>query len=314
MKVLVTGGAGFIGSHLCEQLLTAGHGVTAVDNFITGGPANIDHLRSIPRFDFIEQDVTKPLEPRGWEAVFHLASPASPVDYTEHPIETMLANSVGSYHLLELSRASGARFLFTSTSEIYGDPSEHPQKETYWGNVNPTGPRACYDESKRFAEALTMTYLRQYGLDVRIVRIFNTYGPHNRPQDGRIIPNFVGQALSGEPITVFGDGLQTRSYCYVSDMAEGLIRAMFQEGARGEVINLGNPDERSVLEMARIIKRLSGSDSPIVHVPGREEEIARRCPDISKARQLLGWQPTVSLEGGLTETISWFRTVMLSQT
>lgn len=309
MKVLVTGGAGFIGSHLCEQLLHRGHSVTAADNFITGSPANIEHLSPMPAFDLIEQDVTKPLEACGWEAVFHLASPASPVDYSKRPIETMLVNSVGSYHLLELCRFSGARFLLTSTSEIYGDPapSEHPQKETYWGNVNPVGPRACYDEAKRFAEALTISYLREYGLDARIVRIFNTYGPRNKPQDGRIIPNFVGQAISGEPITVFGDGLQTRSYCYVSDMVEGLIRAMFQEGIRGEIINLGNPDERTVLEMAQAIKRLSDSDSPIIHLPGREEEIARRQPDISKAQRLLGWRPSVSLETGLSETIAWFR-------
>lgn len=310
MKLLVTGGAGFIGSHLCEALLEIGHQVTAVDNLITGSRANIQHLVSNPAFSFLEHDVTNPLVPDQWQVIFHLASPASPVGYTRYPIETMLVNSLGTYCLLELAQNCGARFILGSTSEAYGDPLEHPQAETYWGNVNPVGPRACYDEGKRFAEALTINYWRKYGVDVYIVRIFNTYGPRNDPEDGRIMPNFITQALRGEPITVYGDGRQTRSLCYVSDLVAGILEAAFLENTKGEIINLGNPEEHTVLEYAEMIKRLTGSTSPIVMVESRPEEIKQRCPDISKARRLLGWEPKVRLEEGLQETIAWFRSVL----
>lgn len=307
MKALVTGGAGFIGSHLCEALLTQGHQVTAVDNFITGTPANVAHLTQNSNFRLVEHDVVKPLPGEPYDLLFHLASPASPVGYSQHPVETLLVNSQGTYHLLELARRQQTRFLLASTSEVYGDPLQHPQPETYWGNVNPVGPRACYDEGKRFAEALTITYVRLHNLDARIVRIFNTYGPRNLPEDGRLIPNLVTQALSGQPITVYGNGRQTRSFCYVSDLVDGILRAMFVPGTKGQVINLGNPEEYAVLEIAQVVKRLTGSPSPIVHTPAREEEIARRRPDITKAQQLLGWQPRVGLEQGLRQTIGWFK-------
>ncbi len=307
MRILVTGGAGFVGSHLCQALVEKGHEVTALDNLITGSRLNIQHLLSHPGFRFIEHDVTQPFTDGGWEAIFHLASPASPVSYDKYPVETMLANSIGTYNLLELALRSQAKFLLASTSEVYGDPKVHPQPETYWGNVNPVGPRAHYDEAKRFAEALTMIYVQRRGLDGRIVRIFNTYGPRSDPQDGRIIPNFITQALQGEPVTVYGDGSQTRSFCYVSDLVEGITRALFTEKTCGQIINLGNPDERSALEIAKIIKRLAGSPSPIIHIPSRKEEIARRQPDITRAQQILGWQPKVGLEEGLKETVAWFR-------
>lgn len=306
MKVLVTGGAGFIGSHLCDRLAEMGHEVMAADNLLTGYRENIAHLESHSRFRFLFHDVVEPISESNWDAIFHLASPASPVGYGRYPLETLLVNSIGTYHLLELAQRCGAIFLLASTSEVYGDPLEHPQAETYWGNVNPVGPRACYDEGKRFAEALTTTYIER-GVDARIVRIFNTYGPRNHPRDGRIIPNFITQALRSEPITVYGDGLQTRSFCYVSDMVDGIVQAFGQGSARSQVINLGNPDERSVLEIAQRIKAITSSESPIVHCPPREEEIARRCPDIRRAQQFLGWQPRVSLDEGLEKTIAWFR-------
>lgn len=310
MKILVTGGAGFIGSHLCEALLEMQHQVTAVDNLITGSRANIQHLASNPAFSFIQHDVTNPLVSDQWQAVFHLASPASPVGYSRYPIETMLSNSVGTYNLLELARKCGARFLLASTSEAYGDPLEHPQVETYWGNVNPVGPRACYDESKRFAEALTANYWHKNHVDVRIVRIFNTYGPHNDPNDGRLVPNFISQALGGKQITIYGDGLQTRSLCYVADLVEGILKAAFSENTKGEIMNLGNPEEHSILQYSEIIKQLTDSNSPVIRVEPRPEEIKQRCPDISKARRLLGWQPKVGLEEGLRKTITWFRGVL----
>ena len=310
MKALVSGGAGFIGSHLCEVLLSQGHQVTAVDNLITGTPANVAHLNGNSNFKLVVHDVVQPLVDESHDLVFHLASPASPVGYGKHPVETMLVNSQGTYQMLELARRHGARFLLASTSEVYGDPLQHPQPESYWGNVNPVGPRACYDEGKRFAEALTITYLRLHSLDARIVRIFNTYGPRNHPEDGRIIPNFMTQALRGQPLTVYGDGLQTRSFCYVSDLVEGIMRTMFTDDARGQVINLGNPEEHTVLEIAQIIQRLTGTASPIVHTPAREEEITRRRPDIAKAQKLLGWSPQVSLEQGLSRTLEWFKGVV----
>ena len=310
MRILVAGGAGFIGSHLCDALLALGHAVVAYDNLITGLRTNLSHLSSCANFQFVELDVTGELPQERWDAIFHLASPASPEGYGRYPIETLLVNSVGTYNLLELARRSDALYLLTSTSEVYGDPLEHPQTESYWGNVNPIGPRACYDEGMRFAEAITINYVQQYGLNGRIVRIFNTYGPRNDPEDGRIIPNFISQALRGEPITIHGDGSQTRSFCYVSDLVDGLVRAMFREGTKGEVFNLGNPDERSVLEVAQTVGKLTKTSSPIVHVPARQEDIARRKPDIARARNHLGWQPGVSLEQGLDSTIAWFRVAM----
>lgn len=307
MKVVVAGGAGFIGSHLCEALLGQGNKVTVLDNLITGKIGNIEHLFRRADFDFIEHDVSTPLPLLSPDAVFQLASPASPVGYGKHPIETMLVNSAGTYNLLELARKNGSSFLLASTSEAYGDPLEHPQRESYWGNVNPVGPRACYDESKRYAEAMTINYVWLHDLNARIIRIFNTYGPRNDPEDGRVVPNFICQALRHEQMTVYGEGSQTRSFCYVSDLVRGILRAMFCDGSKGEVINLGNPDEHSILDFAQTIKRLANSNSPILHTPPRQEEITRRKPDITKAKLLLGWQPEVSLEKGLEETIDWFR-------
>jgi nucleoside-diphosphate-sugar epimerase len=311
MRVLVTGGAGFIGSNLCESLLGEGHIVLAYDNLLTGRLANLDELREQEGFSFVEGD-TQTMPQIQIDAVFHLASPASPVGYGLHPIETLLSNAEGTRRVLDVTRAAGARFLITSTSEIYGDPLEHPQSEGYFGNVDPVGPRSCYDEGKRYAEALTVWYGREYGMDVRIVRIFNCYGPKNAPDDGRIVPTFISQALHDEPITVYGDGSQTRSLCYVSDLVDGLKRAMFTPGTRDRIYNLGNPEEHSVLEYAEIIRELSGSRSPIVHEPGRPGEIARRKPNIDRARQELGWQPLVDLREGLGETIAWFRTEILA--
>jgi nucleoside-diphosphate-sugar epimerase len=309
MRILVTGGAGFIGSHLVESLVENGHQVTVVDNFLTGRPENVAHLVRTGRCRLVEHDVTRPFDsPDGPpDIVFHLASPASPEDYSRYPVETMLVNSLGTYNLLELARAAGARFILASTSEVYGDPEIHPQPETYWGHVNPVGPRAAYDEGKRFAEALTVTYHRKYGLDVRIVRIFNTYGPRNRVDDGRVVPNFIRQALRNEPLTVYGDGAQTRSFCYVSDLVKGLLKVGFGHGLAGEVFNLGNDDERPVIEVARLVKTLTGTPAPIVFLPPRPEEIGRRRPDLTKARKVLGWSPAVGLEEGLRRTIAWYR-------
>lgn len=315
MKILVTGGAGFIGSHLCAALLADGHEIVCVDSFITGNRRNIAHLVDNPHFQLIEHDVIEPID-LDVQAIFHLASPASPPGYLKFPLKTALTNSHGTYHLLELALRCQAMFLLASTSEAYGDPLEHPQREDYWGHVNPVGVRSCYDESKRYAETLTMLYVRQYGLDARIIRIFNTYGPHSDPHDGRIVPNFVTQALRGEPITVYGDGTQTRSLCYVSDLVEGLRRAMFTAESQGEVLNLGSPEEHSVLEYAHLIKRLSGSASPIVYVAAPQlglrimDDPSRRCPDIAKARRVLGWEPHVPLAEGLEKTIAWFRQVL----
>jgi nucleoside-diphosphate-sugar epimerase len=308
LRVLVTGGAGFIGSHLCGRLLQEGHQVTAVDNLITGSRRNVQSLVGHPSFALLEHDVVRPLD-LPVEAVFHMASPASPEGYTAHPLETALVNATGTHNMLELANRHGARFLFSSTSEAYGDPLEHPQNERYWGNVNPVGVRSCYDESKRFGEALTMIYVRSRGLDARIIRIFNTYGPHSDPNDGRIVPNFITQALSNRPLTVYGDGSQTRSLCYVDDLVEGILAAMFSQRTRGEVINLGNPSEHRVLEYARLIKRLCHSASEIEFRPLPQDDPTRRCPDISKAQALLGWEPHVVLEEGLLRTIQWFRSL-----
>ena len=305
MKIVVTGGAGFIGSHLCTRLLDEGHSVLCVDNFITGAERNIAALLHQPHFSFVQQDVTKPFDFEA-EAIFHLASPASPVGYMEHPIETILVNSQGTYLMLEQARKQNAMFLVASTSEAYGDPLVHPQREDYWGNVNPIGPRACYDESKRLGETLTMEYHRQYQLNGRIVRIFNTYGPNSQLNDGRMIPNFITQALLNEPLTIYGDGSITRSICYVSDLVDGLMLAMFQPRTAGEVFNLGNTEEHTVLEYAHTIIRLCEASSSIIFEPNRVDDPERRRPDISKAQQVLGWQPRVSLDGGLRRTIEWF--------
>jgi nucleoside-diphosphate-sugar epimerase len=306
LKILVTGGAGFIGSHLCARLVDEGHHVVCVDNLMTGSTHNIEFLCHSPRFTFLQHDVTLPLACEA-DAIFHLASPASPVGYMEHPIETILVNSQGTYRMLEMARKRRAPFLISSTSEVYGDPLMHPQREEYWGNVNPIGPRACYDESKRLGETLTMEYYRQFQLNARIVRIFNTYGPNSQINDGRMIPNFITQALKNEPLTIYGDGSRTRSICYVSDLVKGLILAMFQPGTAGEVFNLGNPEEHTVLEFAHTIIRLCNASSGIVFESSRIDDPERRRPDITKAQQMLEWELKVSMEEGLRRTIEWFR-------
>jgi dTDP-glucose 4,6-dehydratase len=306
MRIVVAGAAGFIGSHMCDRLLAEGHSVVALDNLLTGSEENLAHLRGVDRFEFIRHDITRPIrldEPI--DAVINMASPASPKDYLEHPIETLDVGSAGTRNMLELALARHARFLLTSTSECYGDPLVHPQVETYWGNVNPVGPRSCYDESKRFAEALTMAYHRVHRLHTNIARIFNTYGPRMKLNDGRVVPAFLDQALRGAPMTVFGDGSQTRSFCYVSDMVEGLYRLM-QSGERFPV-NLGNPQELTIAEFAARISRLTGSASQIVHQPLPEDDPKQRRPDISKARRVMGWEPRVTLEDGLQLTVEYFR-------
>lgn len=306
MRFVISGAAGFIGSHLCDRLLEDGHAVVAVDNLLTGALSNLAPWEKHPKFRFLQRDVCEPLEIEPpVDAVLHLASPASPKDYLEHPIETLDVGSLGTRRMLELARRHGARFLLTSTSECYGDPLVHPQPETYWGNVNPVGPRSCYDEAKRFAEALTMAYRRVHGLPATIARVFNTYGPRMKLDDGRVVPTFLDQALRGVPLTVYGDGSQTRSFCYVSDMVEGLLRLLFS-GEPGPV-NLGNPAELTVLEFARRILELTGSKSPIEFLPLPEDDPKRRRPDITKAQRVLNWAPRVPLEEGLRRTIAWFR-------
>lgn len=310
MRVLITGGAGFIGSHLCDLLLDEGHLVMAMDNLITGSLRNIAHHRGNPDFSFVNCDVTQYLSVEGpLDAIVHLAALPSPVDYLEMPIKTLKVGALGTYHALGLAKAKQALFLLASTSEVYGDPLEHPQREDYWGNVNPVGPRGVYDESKRFAEALTMAYHRAHGLRTRIARIFNTYGPRMRLKDGRVVPNFVCQALRGEPLTVYDDGSRTRSFCYVSDLIEGLHRLLNYD--EPTPVNLGNPDEMTVLEFARAVLRISGSSSEISFVVPTDERTRddpqTRQPDISKAQRLLGWVPKIGLEEGLAKTIDWFR-------
>jgi nucleoside-diphosphate-sugar epimerase len=307
LKIVVTGGAGFIGSHLCARLLEDGHSVLCVDNLLTGTEQNIESLHNHSRFTFLEHDVTQPFNFEA-EAIYHLASPASPIGYMEHPIETIMVNSLGTYQMLEQARKQKALFLFSSTSEAYGDPLIHPQREDYWGNVNPVGPRACYDESKRLGETLTMEYYRQFQVNARIVRIFNTYGPNSQADDGRMIPNFITQALQNKPLTIYGDGSITRSICYVSDLIEGLVLALFKPFTAGEIFNLGNTEELTILEFAQSIISLCRSSSTIIYEPGRIDDPERRRPDISKARQALGWQQNVSMEDGLKRTIAWFST------
>jgi dTDP-glucose 4,6-dehydratase len=306
MRAVITGGAGFLGSHLCDHLLAHGWDVLCVDNLATGDARNVAHLQGHPHFEFLHHDITRPLALDGpVDYVLHLASPASPADYLKLPIETLEAGALGTRNALLLARAHGARFLLASTSECYGDPEVTPQPETYWGHVNPIGPRSVYDEAKRFAEALTMAFHRVHGLDTRIARIFNTYGPRMRLNDGRVLPNFIHQALTGQPLTVYGDGQQTRSFCYVADLIEGLWRLM--QADEHLPVNLGNPHEVTILEFARLVRELAGVDVPIVHRPLPEDDPRRRCPDISKARRLLGWEPRVSLEDGLRQTLAFYR-------
>ncbi len=309
-RILITGGAGFIGSHLCERFTQEGHSVIAVDNLLTGTTRNFRGLEKSPRFTFVKGDVSKRLSAAGrLDAVLHFASAASPPDYLKYPVETLMVGSAGTLRALELARAKKAVFLMASTSEVYGDPLQSPQKETYWGNVNSVGPRSVYDEAKRFSEALTMAYRRSRGVDAKIVRIFNTYGPRMRPEDGRVIPNFTTQALLGKPLTVYGDGSQTRSYCHVDDLIEGIARLM-----RSKIcgpVNLGNPNELSVLGLAKLILEMTGSKSRIVRKALPVDDPKVRCPDIALAKRELGWSPKVALKDGLAETIAYFRKEVL---
>jgi len=310
MRILITGGAGFIGSHLADRLLGEGHSVIAIDNLATGHTRNIEHLAGHERFHFIKHDVTEYMYIEGkLDVVLHLASLPSPVDYLKKPIPTLKVGALGTHKALGLARAKSARFMLASTSEVYGDPLVHPQPESYWGNVNPVGPRGVYDESKRFAEAITMAYHRYHGLDTRIFRIFNTYGPRMRPEDGRVVTNFIGQALREQPLTVYDDGSRTRSFCFVSDLVDGIVKLM--HSGEHEPINLGNPLEMKILEFAEIVQRLTGTKSEIVFVTPTDERTKDdpqvRRPDITKARGVLGWEPQVSVEEGIGRTIEYFR-------
>jgi len=302
----MSGGAGFIGSHLCDRLIAEGHSVLALDNFITGSPRNIEHLRGNKSFAFREWDICRPFEVEGpVDGVLNLASLASPKDYLEHPIETLDVGSVGTRNMLEIARRYNARFMLTSTSECYGDPMVHPQVETYWGNVNPVGPRSCYDESKRYAEAVTMAYHRVHGVRTNIARIFNTYGPRMQLRDGRVVPAFIDQALRNEPMTIFGNGSQTRSFCYVDDLVDGLYRLTLSE--ERYPVNLGNPVEMTILEFAERIRRLTGTKAPLKYEPLPEDDPKQRQPAIEKAKRILGWEPKVGLEEGLRQTIEYFQ-------
>jgi len=304
-RALVTGGAGFLGSHLCDALLAEGYSVVAVDNLLTGRQSNFDHLRNEPAFEFQKIDINQPFDCGPVDYVFHFASPASPVDYSIHGIETLQVGSLGTFHALDVARKYGAKYLVSSTSECYGDPLEHPQKETYWGNVNPIGPRSVYDEAKRFTEAVTMAYRRYYKVDTRIARIFNTYGPRMQINDGRVVPNFIKQALRGQDLTVYGDGSQTRSFCYVSDEIEGFIR--LSKSTEHLPVNIGNPTEFTIMECAERVLAVTGSKSKIRYEPLPPDDPKQRCPDIGKARSLLGWEPKVDLESGLKRSLDYFR-------
>jgi nucleoside-diphosphate-sugar epimerase len=310
VRTLVTGGAGFIGSHLVDRLLDQGHEVIVADNFLTGRYVNLAHAMGHSQLQIVYQDCARHMDHAAFDdpfdRIYNLASPASPRGYGRYPIETQLVNSVGTLHALEIAKRDGARFFQASTSEVYGDPLVHPQPETYWGNVNPNGPRACYDEGKRFAESLVMEFHRQHGLDVRIARIFNTYGPRSKPADGRVVPNFCVQALRGEPITIYGNGHQTRSLCYIDDLVDGLLALMETPGLEGEVVNLGNPAEITVRAFAETVIHVTNSPSTIVHEPLPTDDPTRRQPDIGKARRLLGWEPKIELRDGLRHTLAYF--------
>ena len=305
LRAIVTGGAGFLGSHLCDALLAEGHSVVAVDNLLTGNAANLEHLRHEPRFELLQLDICEPFDCGQVDYVFHLASPASPVDYSIHGIPTLRVGSLGTFNALEVAKKYGAKFFLSSTSECYGDPEEHPQKETYWGRVNPIGPRSVYDEAKRFSEAATVAYRRYHKLETRIVRIFNTYGPRMQINDGRVVPNFMKQALRGEELTVYGDGQQTRSFCYVSDEIDGLLRLAWSQ--EPGPVNIGNPSEFTILECAQKVLQVTGSQSRIKFMPLPTDDPKQRCPDISKARTVLGWEPRIDLESGLKLSLDYFR-------
>ena len=308
-KILITGGAGFLGSHLCDRFVNEGHDVISIDNLITGNRDNIAHLFGHPKFRFIHQDVTEYLYVAGdLDYVLHFASPASPIDYLELPIQTLKVGALGTHKVLGLAKDKKARFLLASTSEVYGDPLIHPQSESYWGNVNPIGPRGVYDEAKRFAEALVMAYHRVHEMETRIVRIFNTYGPRMRPHDGRVVSNFITQALKGEPLTVYGDGMQTRSFCYVDDLVEGITRLLFSDAT--DPVNLGNPLEMTMTELAELVQELSGSEAGIIRQPLPTDDPKKRRPDISRAREVLGWEPKVILRDGLAKTMDYFRKII----
>ena len=308
MRIVITGAAGFIGSHLSETLIARGHSVVGIDNLLTGDLANIEHLTGRD-FVFVKHDVTKYILVDGpVDVVFHWASPASPIDYLEWPIPTLKVGALGTHNALGLAKAKGARFVIASTSEVYGDPLEHPQRESYWGNVNPVGPRGVYDEAKRFAEAITMAYHRYHGVDTKIVRIFNTYGPRMRINDGRAVPTFIAQALRGEDVTIFGSGGQTRSFCYITDLVDGILRLM--SSSENDPVNIGNPHEMSIEDMARLIITMTGSSSNVVFKPLPTDDPKVRRPDITRARTLLAWEPKVTLEEGLTSTIAYFRKKM----
>ena len=305
MRILITGGAGFLGSHLCDRMLAEGHDVIAMDNLITGSTDNIAHLAGNKHFKFVEHNVTDYIYLKGdLDAILHFASPASPVDYLELPIQTLKVGSLGTHNALGLAMAKGARFLLASTSEVYGDPQIHPQTEDYWGHVNPIGPRGVYDEAKRFSEAMTMAYHRHHGVQTRIVRIFNTYGPRMRLNDGRVVPNFVKQALLGQPLTVYGEGGQTRSFCYVSDLVDGIYRLLLSDEV--EPVNIGNPNELTIFQFAEQINAITGNKGGIDREPLPVDDPKQRQPDISKARRILGWEPKVALAQGMQQTIDWF--------
>jgi nucleoside-diphosphate-sugar epimerase len=311
MRILIAGGAGFVGSHLVDRLLNEGHQVVAVDNFVTGRRSNLEHLHGHHNLQLVDRDIVQPLDCEclgaNFDQIYNLASPASPKGYREHAIETHLTNSIGAWHLLELALKHDARFVQASTSEIYGEPLVHPQVESYWGNVNPIGPRSCYDEGKRFAESLTMEYVRQHKLDARIARIFNTYGPRSKPGDGRVVPNFCVDALSGRPLTIYGSGSQTRSFCYVDDLVSGAVALMDGSDLAGEVVNLGNPAEITVVQLAQVVLETAGSKSTMTFHSLPVDDPTRRRPDISKAGRLLDWQPTTDLRTGIEKTIAYFR-------
>ncbi|WP_333785185.1 UDP-glucuronic acid decarboxylase family protein [Thermocrinis sp.] len=311
MRVLITGCAGFIGSHLCDRFLKEGFEVIGMDNFITGNPDNIAHLIGHPKFKFIHYNVVNYLYVDGpLDLILHFACPASPVDYLNHPIHTMKVDSLGTLNTLGLAKLKSARYVFASSSEVYGDPQVHPQREDYWGYVNPVSVRSVYSEAKRFSEALCMAYWREHKVDVRIARIFNTYGERMRMDDGRVIPTFLSRALKGEPIPVHGDGSQTRSFCYIEDLVDGIFKLSITDHLEGQVINLGNPEEISILDLAKLVLEVTNSDSPIQMLKGREEDPRRRCPDIRKAKELLGWEPKTSLKEGLKKTVEWLKSYL----